>query len=296
MRFNPLPGSGPDLILAPAKLNLYLHITGRRTDGYHLIDSLFVFTTLHDVLTITPSNTLSLTIDGDFYSALSNESIEKNIVYRAANKLREKYHVMSGAKIHLKKQIPVGAGLGGGSSDAAAILTGLNHFWNLHCDEERLSQIGLALGADVPACITQKPAIVSGIGEKIMPISLPYSRMPVLLINSNQPLSTQAVYTQFHKNNRSFTNETQNAITPKSFIKNLQNKHNDLQFPAIQLQPEITVLLDHLAEQKGCLVSRMSGSGPTCFALFSDMNLAVQAQRTLSALFSNYWVCLSEIA
>lgn len=282
-------------ILAPAKLNLYLHITGRRDDGYHLLDSLFVFTTLHDVITITPSDALSLTVDGDFYSALSNESIEKNIVYRAANKLREQYHVISGAKIHLQKQIPVGAGLGGGSSDAAAVLTGLNQLWNLHCDEQSLTQIGLALGADVPACIAQKPAIVSGIGEKIMPVSLPYARIPVLLVNSNQPLSTQAVYAQFRKNNRPFTNEKQDAITPESFIKNLQNKHNDLQFPAIQLQPEIAILLDHLSRQKGCLLSQMSGSGATCFALFSDANLALQAQHVLSSLFPTYWTHLAHI-
>lgn len=284
---------------APAKLNLYLHITGRRSDGYHLLDSLFVFTTYSDIITITPSDQLSLTIDGDFYAALSDELIEKNLVYRAAKILREKYTVKRGAHIHLKKQIPVGSGLGGGSSDAATVLKGLNAFWNLQCDDKTLMAIGLTLGADIPACIIQKPAIVSGIGEQIMPVSLPFSRIPVLLMNPNQALSTQAVYQQFQKNNRPFTaiSLDENAFTSwDAFTKTVLNKHNDLELPATQLQPTIEKVLHHLSSQPGCLLARMSGSGATCFALFATHHAAIQAHRNLSTQFPTYWMRVSDIS
>ena len=278
-------------IIAPAKLNLFLHITGRRDDGYHLLESLFVFTEFGDEITLIESDTLSLTIDGLFQSVLSNESIENNLVYRAALLLKEKYAVKIGAKIHLKKNIPVGAGLGGGSSDAAGVLKGLNQFWNLSIDEKTLMQIGLSLGADIPACIAARSAVVSGIGEIINPITLSDIPFVVLLVNPNKPLSTPAVFQQYRKGHFAFTKPLENEI---NFFKSVKN-HNDLESAAITLMPEIQTLLTILKQQPDCLLMRMSGSGPTCFGLFQDLASAKLAEKKIRKLLPACWIQLSSV-
>jgi 4-diphosphocytidyl-2-C-methyl-D-erythritol kinase len=275
-------------ILAPAKLNLFLHITGRRSDGYHLLQSLFVFTAFGDDIVIEPSDKITLTIDGDFYKTLSSEPIEENLVYRAAVLLQKKYHVTQGACIHIKKNIPVGAGLGGGSSDAAAVLKRLNTVWNLQLSTETLCEIGLSLGADVPSCIVAKPAVISGVGEVIQPTTLPFAYAWVLLVNPNKPLSTQRVFQEYKKNNNPFSVIMDDTHNTKQY-------HNDLEPIAILLLPEIQIILDQLNNQTGCTMTRMSGSGPTCFALFSDLLLAKQAEKKLRERFPNYWIQLSTL-
>lgn len=275
-------------ILAPAKLNLFLHITGRRPDGYHLLQSLFVFTAFGDDIVIEPTNELTLTIDGDFYKTLSSEPIEKNLVYRAAELLRKKFHISKGARIHITKNIPVGAGLGGGSSDAAAVLKGLNILWDLQLSTEALCEIGLSLGADVPSCIVAKPTIISGIGEIIQPTTLPFTSSWVLLVNPNKPLSTQKVFQEYKKNNNPFSVVMDNTHDTKQY-------HNDLEPVAIHLLPEIQEILDQLSNQPGCIMARMSGSGPTCFALFMDSLPAEQAEKKLRMRFPTYWTQLSTI-
>lgn len=284
-------------ITAPAKLNLFLHITGRRNDRYHLLNSLFVFTEFGDDIQITPAKTLSLTIDGPFYSALKNESVENNIAYRAALLLQKKYQIADGAKIHLTKNIPVGAGLGGGSSDAAAVLKGLNQLWNLNLNVETLCEIGLSLGADIPACIVAKPAIVSGIGEIIAPFALPFS-IPVLLINPNLPLATSAVFNAYKNSHRPFTsrlNKKINNVNYPSLIDSLAAEHNDLEASAIQLQPKIQTILTALKQQSGCDLARMSGSGATCFALFSNFLSAQSAMKIITKIYPAFWIQLSNI-
>src|SRR3990167_5426233 len=241
-------------IIAPAKLNLFLHITGRRNDGYHLLESLFVFTAFGDVISITPAATLSLTIDGPFQSQLKNESIENNVAYRAALLLKNKYAVAQGAKIILTKNIPVGAGLGGGSSDAAAILKGLNQLWELKLSVDTLCEIGLSLGADIPACIVEKPAMVSGIGEIIKPIAIP-SALSILLVNPIISLSTQTVF-QTYKNSHvpfsSLMNFNSDYSQQSSLLYFLSHCRNDLEPAAIQLQPEIQSILTLLKQQPQC--------------------------------------------
>lgn len=287
-------------ITAPAKLNLFLHITGRREDHFHLLESLFVFTDFGDEITISAAENISLTISDSTQSHLHNESINHNLIYRAALLLKEKYAVLSGAHIHLHKKIPVAAGLGGGSSDAAATLKALNQFWNLQLSNEILAQIGLTLGADIPACIYQQPAFISGIGEIIQPVKLPIS-LPVLLVNPNQPLSTQPVFRAYQKNNVPFHASVHNSVVTQlknweSFKKMILENDNDLQSSAIALLPDIEAILSALTKQPGCEVARMSGSGPTCFALFSDQHAAQSAAKTIAQTYPNYWVLLTHLS
>lgn len=285
-------------ISAPAKLNLFLHITGRRADGYHLLESLFVFTKLGDLLTITAHSELRFTFHGPFQSLFKTQSPSDNLIVRAAKLLKEKYQVTTGALIQLTKNIPVGAGLGGGSSDAAATLIGLNRLWKLNLHREPLAEIGLLLGADVPACLYQQPLFVSGIGEKLRPVTLPFKTSMALLIKPNQSLSTPTVFSQFQKNASPFSPSILPPSLPQewdAFLNFLAKQQNDLQSPASHFLPIIHTLLDLLSNQPGCRLARMSGSGPTCFALFENQELAKNAYKILKESFPGFWIIPTEI-
>ena len=287
-------------IIAPAKLNLYLHITGRRLDGYHLLDSLFAFTEFGDEITINSSSSLTLSIDGPFSSTLSSTSIENNLIFRAALLLKNKYNITIGAHIHLTKYIPVAAGIGGGSSDAAAVLKGLNCFWNLNLSAETLADIGYKLGADIPACVFQKTALISGIGEVVEPIFVNTESIVVLLINPNQPLSTQSVFNTVHDQHRPFSKMTNHSVfkstvTCEHFLNYLSQTRNDLEPAAIHLLPMIADLLKLLKQQDHCLLARMSGSGPTCFAFFPDQLSAELALQNLNKEYVDLWSVLTRM-
>ncbi|OGT33284.1 MAG: 4-(cytidine 5'-diphospho)-2-C-methyl-D-erythritol kinase [Gammaproteobacteria bacterium RIFCSPHIGHO2_02_FULL_39_13] len=278
------------IITAPAKLNLFLHITGRRDDGYHLLDSLFVFTKLSDVINIAPNTCISLSIDGPFSAAISAEKIEHNLIYQAALLLQKKLKVTHGANIHLTKNIPVGAGLGGGSADAAAVLKALIEFWNISCSMETLLELGLSLGADVPACIVGKPAMVSGVGEIIHPIILP-SRLHVLLVNPRQVLSTRAIFEKYKRDDTPFSAQKINAdfSTKEAFFAFLSATKNDLDRAAFALLPTLPQLLTELRKQPDCQLARMTGSGPTCFALFPNHAAATAAKHAIFQRYPDYW-------
>jgi 4-diphosphocytidyl-2-C-methyl-D-erythritol kinase len=250
-------------MLAPAKINLYLHITGKRPDGYHSLQSLMVPVGISDKIEVAASYKLELEISGEF--AKNSGNLNDNIVIKAAHSLSPD----KGAKIILEKNIPVGAGLGGGSSDAAAALLLLNDFWGLHYSKEKLAQIALGLGTDVPFFINNKPAFVSGIGEIIADSpSLPH--LHILLINPGKPLSTPAVFKHkpiaFSPKMPAVSNDI--FASHDAFISFLKTTRNDLEKNAIELMPEIANVLAEIGKQEGCLLARMSGSGATCFGVF----------------------------
>lgn len=280
-------------IIAPAKLNLFLHITGRRKDGYHLLESLFVFAHFGDEITLTPSDTLQLSVTGPFAHTLTHESPDNNLVLRAAVMLKKLADVSHNVHITLSKQIPVAAGLGGGSSDAASVLIGLNRLWQLNLEVERLCEMGLILGADVPACIRQTAALISGIGEIHHPMQLPHSTLYVLLVNPNTPLSTQTVFKQFRDHHAAFTQSIDHPLRwenwPDCFTY-LKTQHNDLEQPAIAHIPVIQEIIYLLQAQAGCLLARMSGSGPTCFGLFETKEAVQLAAKTLRLVMPTAWV------
>ena len=252
---------------APAKLNLYLHVTGRRADGYHELESLVTFTALADTLEIAPADTLGLTVTGPFADALEGGD---NLAARAAAALAERLGRPANVRIALDKRIPVAAGLGGGSADAAAVLRGLARLWRLGAEHAGvLQETALSLGADVPVCLDSRAACMAGIGEALSA----RPRLPpcaVVLVNPGVPVPTGPVFAA-RRGAFSAANPIDEAPQDAAALAALlRTRRNDLERPALEQVPEIGLVLTRLAEAPGCLLARMSGSGGTCFGLFED--------------------------
>ncbi len=277
----------PVAIFAPAKVNLYLHVTGRRADGYHLLDSLVAFADIGDRLTAEPAASLSLEVAGPEAGSLASLG-EDNLVLRAARLLADHAGISQGAALHLEKNLPVAAGIGGGSSDAAAALRALTRLWDVPIGEGKLCELGARLGADVPACLRCSAVWVSGVGEQLEPAGeLPEAG--ILLANPRKPLPTGVVFAArrggFGSSGR-FGRMPADAV---GLARVLLARRNDLTEAAIGHMPEITELLAKLATLPGALLARMSGSGGTCFALFGGRGTAAAACAALSAAEPRWW-------
>ncbi|MDZ5761759.1 4-diphosphocytidyl-2-C-methyl-D-erythritol kinase [Candidatus Cyrtobacter comes] len=247
-------------ISAYAKINIFLEILGKRSDGYHLLNSLFVSIGLHDELSAFEHEGLICEMYDQYGRRLV---IENNIIYKAAIKLQEATGIKSGAYISVKKNIPVAAGLAGGSTDAAATLRALNILWQCGLDDFQLMQIGLSLGADVPFCIHGGAAQVSGIGEQISQTKI-HEKIHLLIVNNGTQLLTKDVFK--HLSAKDFS-------APKPFpttIAQIAERKNDLESTSITLEPSIGNVLSMISNLDGCMFARMSGSGPTCFGVFKD--------------------------
>lgn len=252
---------------APAKVNLYLHVVGRRADGYHLLDSLAVFPGAADTLHASPADTLTLDVEGPFKGGLG--AGPDNLVLKAASALAASVGTASGARLVLDKRLPVASGIGGGSADAAAALRVLVRLWDLRSAPDRLLAIARGLGADVPVCLASRPARMQGVGEILSPApALPNCGM--VLLNPGVGVATPEV---FRARTGGFSNiPLLPAAWPDaaSMAADLARLRNDLEAPAMALVPAIGAMLDWLRGQPGCLLGRMSGSGATCFGLFAD--------------------------
>lgn len=280
-----MTGTATIKLTAPAKLNLYLHVTGRRPDGYHLLDSLVVFAELADGLEIAPSKRLSLKVEGPFAGQTGPE--RDNLVLRAAEALARVAGLTAEADIRLVKNIPAGAGLGGGSSDAAAALAGLKRFWRIASGAVDLTRIALDVGADVPVCLAGSPSFVGGIGERIDPApAMP--RAGLLLVNPNIELATPAV---FAARSGAFSSAHRFTGAPRStghLVELLAARRNDLTDAAIGLAPAVGDVLAALRALPGCRLARMTGSGATCFGLFDDVAAADDAARSMAR--TDWWI------
>jgi 4-diphosphocytidyl-2-C-methyl-D-erythritol kinase len=272
---------------APAKVNLYLHLIGRRPDGYHLLDSLVAFADLGDRITAEPAAKLSLEITGPEAASLSKLGRD-NLVLRAARLLADHTGAARGTALLLEKNLPVAAGIGGGSSDAAAVLRLLAALWQLSIGEEALRGLGARLGADLPACLYGRAAWLGGAGEQIDPApDLPEAG--ILLANPRQQLPTAAV---FAARTGPFYQAGRFAPMPRDaagLARALTARRNDLTDAAIGLVPEIGTVLGRLARLPGALLARMSGSGATCFAIFPDRSAAREARAALAAAEPQWW-------
>jgi 4-diphosphocytidyl-2-C-methyl-D-erythritol kinase len=259
---------------APAKLNLFLHVTARRPDGYHLLDSLVAFVECGDVLRVRDAADLSLAISGQFAAGLAADS--SNLVLRAASALAAAAGVPAHARFELEKHLPVASGIGGGSADAAATLRLLTKLWRIAPDPATLQQLALRLGADVPACLASRPVRMAGVGELLAPApALP--ECFVLLINPGVPVATATV---FQARSGSFSAPAHLPLSwpdAASMAADLATLTNDLEAPARKLCPIIGDVLVSIAAQPGCLLARMSGSGATCFGLFANLAAAKHA-------------------
>ena len=280
-------------VFAPAKLNLYLHVLGRRADGYHLIDSLVAFADVGDHIAARAAAELSLEIDGLEAPSLAGLG-EDNLVLRAARALAADAGVRAGAALHLHKRLPVAAGIGGGSSDAAAALRALCALWRVPIEEETLRRLGARLGADVPACLHAAPCWVGGIGEEIEPAS-PLPAAGIVLANPRIALPTAAVFAARRARSgdiEKFGDPGRFAPMPRDAARLagvLSLRRNELTEAAIGCLPEIAVVLAALARLPGALLARMSGSGATCFALFADRAVAEHARTRLAAAEPGWW-------
>lgn len=284
---------GPDRIAraAPAKINLYLHVTGRRPDGYHLLDSLIAFADVHDDVVVERSDGLDLSIEGPFAAALTGEA--DNLVLGAARALAAVAGIEPHARIRLVKRLPVAGGIGGGSADAAATLRALAELWQVPADLPMVD-IALSLGADVPMCLAGRAAFVGGIGEDLAPPP-PLPECAVLLVNPGTPLSTPAVFAArsgpFSEAAR-FGGPSDTAAT---LAERLARRRNDLEIPARTLQPAVRATIAALSAAPGCLLARMSGSGATCFGLFADDGDCAAAAQGLAQSHPDWWVAASRL-
>jgi 4-diphosphocytidyl-2-C-methyl-D-erythritol kinase len=265
----PPDAAPPAREIAPAKLNLALHVRGRRPDGRHDIETVFAFCTDGDRLSAIEAEEISLTIRGPFACKLHESD---NLVLDAARSLAQASGWAKGAAIHLDKRLPVASGIGGGSADAAAALRLLTSLWSV--DPRFAAEVAPGLGSDVPACLLSLPVRGEGAGDVLTPIDLAdLSGTPVLLVNSGAPLSTAEVFGDWDGVDR-------------GRLGDWREGRNDLEAPAIAQVPEIQDVLDWLRRCEGASFVRMSGSGATCFALFDD-----EAARDLAeeSVPGNWW-------
>ena len=272
-------------VTAAAKINLYLHVVGRRANGYHELDSLIAFTNVFDTLTFYESNDLVLEIDGPFASRIP--ATENNLVLRAARALREEVGIGLGAHIKLQKDLPVAAGLGSGSADAAATLKGLVKLWKIEESDFNLKEIGFSLGTDIPACLISDTVHVGGVGE-ILEIGPKLPEVGVLLVNPCVTLSTPAV---FQARRGGFSPSLPMIEPPKTvnkLVRELEDRSNDLTDPALRLAPVIREVLAALENIAGCHLARLSGSGATCFGLFDNQKVALAASKLLEG--KGWWI------
>jgi 4-diphosphocytidyl-2-C-methyl-D-erythritol kinase len=287
----------PDLLVAdaPAKVNLTLHVLGRRSDGYHEIESLVMFARVGDRLTFTPRRGFELAVLGP--TAASAGDIDANLVLKAARALDERVERLAEGRFVLTKQLPVAAGLGGGSADAAAALRLLARANRLALDDPRVRDAARSTGADVPVCVDPRPRVMRGIGEILSePLDLP--TLPAVLVNPRVAVPTKDVFAILSApsvkagcgSTKTSPFETSGPRpTAATLIQQVARGRNDLEGPAITIAPVIGEVLAVLRELPGCRLARMSGSGATCFGLFETNRLAVAGAKRLLSAHPGWW-------
>jgi 4-diphosphocytidyl-2-C-methyl-D-erythritol kinase len=289
--------SSPEFAAARAKINLYLHVIGRRPDGYHLLESLVVFAEHGDVLTFSPAAGFSLQIDGPFAAKLTVD--EDNLVLRAARGLAKLMDAPTAAAFRLTKNLPVASGIGGGSADAAAAIKALLHLWQAKFDWKDVADLALTLGADVPVCLFGRSSVVTGIGESVK-WSGQLPAADLLLVNPGVATPTPQV---FKARTGGFSDPDPWIMPPPlphdmdtaQLVDALRRRRNDLTDAAVAVAPVIRDVLAAIASTPGCLLSRLSGSGATCFGIYAD---ALEAQAARAAILSahpDWWAVATRI-
>jgi len=276
---------------APAKVNLTLHILGRREDGFHDLDSLVAFAGIGDLLAFEPGPKLALSVDGP--GAPTIGAAEDNLVLRAARLLQERVSGLRVGRFHLRKRLPVAAGLGGGSSDAAAALRAVGHANALELDDPRLGEAARACGADVLVCLDPQARVMAGIGDRVGP-PLATPPLAAVLVNPGVAIATPAVFAKLGlaKGERADAGPSPDlraAATPDDIIAALQFGRNDMEAAARAIAPVVGDVLAALAES-GAALARMSGSGATCFGLYRDRAASLAAARALARRRPEWWV------
>jgi 4-diphosphocytidyl-2-C-methyl-D-erythritol kinase len=279
-----------------AKVNLTLRVIGRRVDGYHDLESVVAFADCADRLTLDPGADLSLTATGPLAQACG--ATADNLVLKAARLLAEQVPGLKLGAFSLEKVLPVAAGIGGGSADAAAALRLLAKLNGLALDDARVLDVALATGADVPVCLSSRACDMTGVGETLLPLNLP--KLPAVMVNPCVPVATKDVFAALGLRNGELlvgaTDVIESPAWPDGgasvadWVKALDVVPNDLEAPAIRVQPAISQVLSALGAADGVLLSRMSGSGATCFAIFADGGKAQRASEQIRRDHPDWWV------
>ena len=281
---------------ARAKVNLSLRVVGRRLDGYHDLESVVAFADCADRLDFVPGSALTLQASGPLAEACGD--VADNLVLKAARLLDERVPGLRLGSFTLEKVLPVAAGIGGGSADAAAALRLLTKFNALALDDPRLIEVAAATGADVPVCLASRACIMSGVGETLLPLSLP--SLPCVMVNPRLQVATKDVFAALGLRNGELLvgaadvieapDWPEQAAPLENWIEVLAEVSNDLEAPALKVQPVIGEVLDALRGLDGALLARMSGSGATCFALFGTNEEARRGADTIRQANADWWV------
>jgi 4-diphosphocytidyl-2-C-methyl-D-erythritol kinase len=281
---------------ARAKVNLTLRVVGRRVDGYHDLESLVAFADCADRLSLTPGSSLDLKTIGPLAAACGETA--DNLVLKAARLLGERVADLKVGSFTLDKVLPVAAGIGGGSADAAAALRLLARLNDLALDDERLREVALLTGADVPVCLAQSPCDMTGVGETLLPVSLP--KIPCVLVNPRIPVATKDVFAALGLRNGELlvgagdilqaTAWPEPGASVEDWVEVLAANSNDLEAPATRIQPVIGEVIAALNATNGAWLARMSGSGATCFAIFENTAEAQRAAQKIRLDHPQWWV------
>jgi 4-diphosphocytidyl-2-C-methyl-D-erythritol kinase len=280
-----------------AKVNLTLRVVGRRVDGYHDLESVVAFADCADRLTLVPGSSLGLKTIGPL--ALACGEMSDNLVFKAAQLLAERVPDLRLGEFTLDKSLPVAAGIGGGSADAAAALRLLAQLNGLALDDERLIEVAELTGADVPVCLASRACVMTGVGETLEALSLP--NMPCVMVNPCVPVATRDVFNALGlRNGELLVGATdvllQDVSWPEAgasvgeWISAFEEVGNDLEAPALKIQPVIGEVLAALSASDGARLTRMSGSGATCFAIFETTAEAQAAAEKIRSVQPGWWV------
>ena len=279
-----------------AKVNLSLRVVGRRADGYHDLESVVAFADCADRLTLEPGGELKLATTGPLAAACGDTT--DNLVFKAAKLLAEAVPNLKLGAFALDKVLPVAAGIGGGSADAAATLRLLASLNNLSLDDPRLRKVALATGADVPVCLFSRACDMTGVGEQLLPLALP--SMPCVMVNPRVPVATKDVFKALGLRNGELlvgaTDVLEAPAWPEEgasiadWVEILETVPNDLEAPAMRIEPVIGDVLEALRDSNGVKLARMSGSGATCFAIFGASNDAHAAAEKIRGDHPGWWV------
>jgi len=279
-----------------AKVNLTLRVIGRRTDGYHDIESVVAFADCADRLTLTPGPELTLQTSGPLAQACGATS--DNLVLKAARLLAERVPNMKAGRFTLDKVLPVAAGIGGGSADAAAALRLLAQLNGLSLDDERLLEVALETGADVPVCLASRACDMTGVGETLLPLSLPI--IPCVMVNPCVPVATRDVFDALGLRSGELlvgatdvfrgTDWPEDGASVEDWVEVLADNTNDLEAPATRIQPVIGAVIAALNATNGAWLARMSGSGATCFAIYENTADAGRAADKIRRDHPDWWV------
>ncbi|MPR10220.1 4-(cytidine 5'-diphospho)-2-C-methyl-D-erythritol kinase [Microvirga tunisiensis] len=273
---------------APAKINLTLHVLGRRADGYHELESLVAFAGTGDDLRLEPGPRLALRASGPT-AALAGSDVD-NLVLKAARLLADRVDGLQIGIFHLTKRLPVAAGIGGGSSDAAAALRLLARLNELPLSHPALREAARLTGADVPVCLEPRARMMRGAGEALgAPLNLP--RLFAVLVNPRVPVETPAVFKALGlRPGQALAGAEHQSVERSALIDTLNAARNDLESPALRIQPLIGEALGLLRQTRGCRLARMSGSGATVFGLYDDCEAAAAAAKAVRRARPDWWV------